>query len=231
MAENREKPAMTGARDGILATLRRSLGREGPLEGPAVQTLKERMAAPPILVQPALAEETTAHFITRLQAAGGTLVRVPTLAELAGEILGYLDRHRLPHQLRCSGDPVVAGIRWPATLHLEEGPTRSQGNTSLTGVFAAVAETGSLVLLSGPRHPTTLNFLADDHVAVVLRSQILTHLEAVFAALRRCQTGLPRTVNIITGPSRTGDVEQTLQIGAHGPKRLHVILVDQGGPR
>jgi L-lactate dehydrogenase complex protein LldG len=96
---------------------------------------------------------------------------------------------------------------------------------TVTSAYAGVAETGSLVLLSSAQSPTTLNFLPDDHVIVVRESQIVKHIEDVWARMRSDKRAMPRTVNFITGPSKTADVEQTIQEGAHGPRRLHVILV------
>jgi len=92
---------------------------------------------------------------------------------------------------------------------------------------AAVAETGTLVLTSGPDNPTTLNFLPDVHIVVVDAADIASDFETVMARLReRYGTGtMPRTVNMITGPSRSADIEQTLLLGAHGPRKLHVIVV------
>jgi L-lactate dehydrogenase complex protein LldG len=89
-----------------------------------------------------------------------------------------------------------------------------------------VAETGTLVLTSGPESPTTLNFLPDTHIAVVNRSQITGRYEDVWDKIRD-NGALPRTVNMISGPSRTGDIEQTIQLGAHGPRRLHILILDE----
>jgi L-lactate utilization protein LutC len=96
---------------------------------------------------------------------------------------------------------------------------------TVTGAYAAVAETGSVVLLSSAESPTTLNFLPDDHLVVVRESQIVAHIEDVWTRMRKDKRAMPRTVNFISGPSKTADVEQTIQEGAHGPRRLHVILV------
>jgi len=60
---------------------------------------------------------------------------------------------------------------------------------------------------------------------VLMRCGLVKHIEDVWARLRECCSDWPRTVNIITGPSRTADIEQTIQLGAHGPRRLHVLLV------
>ena len=99
-------------------------------------------------------------------------------------------------------------------------------HVTVTRAFAGVAETGSLVLLSSPQSPTSLNFLPDVHVVVLARERIVRHLEDAWALLRSEVPAMPRTVNFITGPSRTADIEQTIQLGAHGPRGLHVILVE-----
>jgi len=97
---------------------------------------------------------------------------------------------------------------------------------SLTPCLAAVAETGTLMLVSGTETPTTLNFLPDTHVAVVRAGQVVASYEDGWDLLRS-RGGMPRTVNFITGPSRTGDIEQRIQLGAHGPRRLHIVLVGE----
>jgi L-lactate dehydrogenase complex protein LldG len=95
----------------------------------------------------------------------------------------------------------------------------------VTAAFAAIAETGTLMALSGPDSPTTLNFLPDNHVVILRASQVMGAYEDGWDKLRR--TGaLPRVVNFITGPSRTGDIEQKILLGAHGPRRLHIILIE-----
>ena len=102
-------------------------------------------------------------------------------------------------------------------------------SVSLTPCLAAVAETGTLMLISGAQTPTTLNFLPDTHIVVVHAGQIVASYEDGWDLLR-ARGGLPRTVNFVTGPSRTGDIEQRIQLGAHGPRRLHVVLVDDREP-
>jgi L-lactate dehydrogenase complex protein LldG len=99
---------------------------------------------------------------------------------------------------------------------------------SVTGAFAAIAETGTLMLLSGPSGPTTLNFLPDNHIVVLRASQLVGAYEEAWGRLRELYGPgkLPRTVNLITGPSRTADIEQTIQLGAHGPRRLHILVVE-----
>ena len=97
--------------------------------------------------------------------------------------------------------------------------------TSVTPCFAAVAESGGIVTLSGPDTPSTLNFVPDNHIVIVHASQVVRHFEDVWARVARQGLAMPRTLNIISGPSRTADIEQTIQLGAHGPRRLHILLV------
>ena len=99
---------------------------------------------------------------------------------------------------------------------------------SVTSAFAGVAETGSLALISGPDSPTSLNYLPDNHIVVLQVGQIVGSYEEVWQRLReKMSEDWPRAVNWITGPSRTADIEQELLLGAHGPRRLHVVLVDE----
>ena len=97
----------------------------------------------------------------------------------------------------------------------------------MTGAFAGIAETGSVMLLSGPGSPTTLNFLPEDHIVVLRESRIVPHLEDAWAMLRAERESMPRTVNLICGPSKTGDIELVILEGAHGPRRLRVVVVQE----
>jgi L-lactate dehydrogenase complex protein LldG len=97
----------------------------------------------------------------------------------------------------------------------------------LSRALAGVAETGTLIMTSGPDNPTTLNFLPENHIVLLLADDVAGNYEDVWDKLReKYGSNLPRTVNMITGPSRTGDIEQTIELGAHGPRRLHILLVD-----
>ena len=91
-----------------------------------------------------------------------------------------------------------------------------------------MAETGTLILVSGAENPTTLNFLPDNHIVVVNAKDIAGDYETVWQNLRRAygKGQMPRTVNMVTGPSRSGDIEQTILLGAHGPRSLHIIVVN-----
>jgi L-lactate dehydrogenase complex protein LldG len=136
----------------------------------------------------------------------------------------------LPLSVRRGDDARLAALPWERerTLEVTVGPSDGRQLASVSHAFGAVAETGTLVLASGPDNPTTLNFLPDNHIVVVDAKDIASDFESVFAKLRARygERQLPRVVNMITGPSRSADIEQTLILGAHGPRRLHVIICD-----
>ena len=131
-------------------------------------------------------------------------------------------------------DPALDDLGWESRplLQIRRGRAEATDAVSVTPCLAAVAETGTLMLVSGPETPTTLNFLPDTHIVVVRADQIVASYEDGWDRVRaRSENGgaWPRTVNFITGPSRTGDIEQRIQLGAHGPRRLHVVLVGGDG--
>ena len=94
------------------------------------------------------------------------------------------------------------------------------------------------MLHSSSTTPTTLHFVPDHHIVVMRESQITGSLEDAFARLREklgtaetsAAENWPRTVNFVTGPSRTADIEGVPVLGAHGPRRLHIVLIADGTP-
>ena len=130
-------------------------------------------------------------------------------------------------RLRVDIVPHALDDRGPqSSAVLEEGAV-GDDKVGLTGSYCAVAETGTLVLLSGQNHHATTSLLPETHIAVVRRDRILKTMEEAWRLMRSEVGLLPRQVAFISGPSRTADIEMTLVYGAHGPFRVHVIVVDQ----
>ncbi len=178
-------------------------------------------------------------FIREAERVSATVARVSSLVGVPREVARFLAKNNLPMTLKIASEISEETIPWTeqTLLKVEEGRADGTEHTSVSRAFAGVAETGTLVVLSGPGNPTTLNFLPPSHVCVVLASEITGDYEDVWARLRAEKNDegkgdggsggfLPRTVNWITGPSRTADIEQTLLLGAHGPQRLHIVIVD-----
>ncbi len=212
---------MSDARAAILGRLSGALGRAADPQA-VVQRVDARARGP----QPQWPEPVRARFLARLEKVAGTWAAVGSRERVAEAVADYLAAQALPRRLCAAPHPLLAGIEWPAGLQVESRRAGGDDRVGLAVAFCAIAETGSLVLLSGPESPTTLNFLPDDFLCVLDARRIVPRLEDAWALLREECGGLPRATNIVTGPSRTADVEQTIQLGAHGPRRLHVLLTE-----
>lgn len=214
------------ARERILGDVRRALNRTAPVPDSVAKGLEARLKRPTSNTRPAIDEDLLAGFAAKCAAVKTVVTAVTTPAEVSQAVTAHLAEHDLGDAVVMAPDPELADIPWSNALTIDRRVAAATDRVSVTGALAGVAETGSVVLLSGPESPTTLNFLPDDHIVVLRASRIVAHTEDVWALLRGSRRKLPRTVNFITGPSKTGDVEQTIQEGAHGPRRLRVIVLD-----
>ena len=214
---------MSTARERILEAVRRSLGRTGPLHESVRAGLDRRLAAPTPNLKPALTEDPLTLFVRKANAVHTRTSMVPTLAGVSEAVVRHIEDNGLGDAIIVA--PELEGIQWSNRLAVERRAARGSDRIGVTGAFAGIAETGSVMLLSGPESPTTLNFLPEDHIVVLRESRIVPHPEDAWALLREERGSMPRTVNLICGPSKTGDVELVITEGAHGPRRLHVVVV------
>ena len=208
--------AATGSREKVLGQIRLSLGRAAGSVAPIT-------ALPGSGPRPAFGGALVERFIAKMQEKSATVERLADLAKVGAAVARYITAVPSLPAVRVSH--ALAGIAWPAALTVQHGAAVREDPTSVTPCFAAVAESGGIVTLSGPDTPSTLNFVPDTHIVVVHANQVVAHFEDVWALWRASGLPMPRTVNIISGPSRTADIEQTIQLGAHGPRRLHILLV------
>lgn len=152
-----------------------------------------------------------------------TVIGPLATAAAPAAIADYLARERLPSQAVCW--PALAMLDWPAAkLRVEDRPATATDLVGITGTFCAIAETGTLMLLSGPQTPASVSLLPETHVAIVPVASIVATMEEGWARLRAQYGQLPRAVNFVSGPSRTADIEQTVTLGAHGPYRVLIVL-------
>lgn len=214
---------MNTERERILARIRSALGR-GPLQSAERQAVEQRLHSRAPHPLPHWSGSNRDRFSQRLRAAAATLSEIDAIDALTGEVGRYLDEHGLPAALRLADEEELTTLPW-GPVRTATGPSNGTDRVCLSLAFAGIAETGTLALLSSPRTPTTLNFLSEHHLVVLHEQRILRHPEELWSELRSRPAGLPRAVNLVTGPSRTADIEQTIQIGAHGPRHLHVILI------
>ncbi len=165
------------------------------------------------------------------EAVQASVVTVPSRDAVPEAVADYLRGRNLPPALKAGADARLAALPFAdktPNLDVQHGPSDGQDPVGLSYAFAGVAETGTLILHSGPDNPTTLNFLPDTHLVVVDADAIAGDYETVWSRLRETfgKGVMPRTVNMVTGPSRSGDIEQTMLLGAHGPRDLHIIVVE-----
>ncbi|WP_457091210.1 LutC/YkgG family protein [Microvirga sp. P5_D2] len=219
------------ARDDIFANIRRSLGVKGQ-ETIRRQIVQDRLERAPKGVIPkrgqVQGDERIALFKMQAEASLATVTEVASAAEVPQSIALFLRNHNLPATLRMGDDPRLVAMPWAdTTLEMSHGPSEGQDLNAVSHAFGGVAETGTLAMVSGAENPSTLNFLPDNHIIVVSAKDIAGDYESVWNRVRFAfgKGSMPRTVNFITGPSRSGDIEQTLLLGAHGPRRLHVVVV------
>ena len=225
------------ARDGILGRIRASNHRAGPVPAEQATRNAERIAAHRPNLIPARAEGDAATLTTRFVAfaeeVAATVNRVADADDVPAAVATFLASHNLPTELVASPDPALDAYPWAQQplLTLQRRAGRPEDVVSITGAVLGIAETGSLMVRSGAKSPQTLHFMPPNHIAVLRAKDIVGSYETAWNKLRERmaadgETFPPRTVTLITGPSRTSDIEKTSYVGMHGPHRLHIILVD-----
>jgi len=173
---------------------------------------------------PEVAGDLVARFRAKAEAASSTTDRVASEQQVPAAVARYLEAHKLPKS-GCVW-PALAHLEWQgAGLALEARAAKGEDLVGVTGAYCALAETGTLMMCSGADTPASASLVPETHVAVVPVARIVPHMEDGWDLLRVAQGSLPRAVNFISGPSRTADIEQTIVLGAHGPYRVHIVLV------
>lgn len=220
---------MSGGRADIMARIRASLGR-GALAQADREACDRRLADPPTHPAPAWvegdAQELRAGFIDRITEQEATADTVADWADVPAAVARYLAGHNAPARARIAPAEALRALDWGG-LEVAYGPAAETDAVGIGLGLAGVAETGTLVVASGPDSPATLNFVPETHIVLLPADRIVGPFEAVWRRLREMAPTPPRTINLISGPSRTADIEQTMILGAHGPKRLHVIVIDR----
>ena len=217
------------ARVNILGRIRKAQGR-GPGAGSKAQleAVQTYLRAHPRGPLPDMSGDPVARFRARAESMQSTTEEVAAETGVPAAVARYLMAHKLP----------VAGCVWPALAHLDwrgaglaleaRPPRRDSGGDDLvgvTGAFAGIAETGTLMVVSGPDTPASTSLLPETHVAVLHAGRIVPRMEEAWDLARQVYGQFPRAINFISGPSRTGDIEQQLVLGAHGPYRVHIVIV------
>jgi L-lactate dehydrogenase complex protein LldG len=211
------------SRENILA---RSRARQGktPVPTPAErEAVRAHIRAHAGSARPRMEWEPVARFRERALGLASTVDEVAALDQVPAAVARYLEANALPSSAVCWAE--LAGLDWAAAgIDVAVREARDTDPVGITGAFCAIAETGTLMTLSGRDTPAAVSLLPETHVAVVRTSRIVRGMEEAWQLMRDELGAPPRAVNFISGPSRTADIEQTVTVGAHGPYRVHIVL-------
>ncbi len=189
---------------------------------------------PPLLHPQFDISALTEIFLSKLSASSSTYQSVDCLSLVPQLVLQYAEKYNTNKTLVTNLDPFLNSDEppwdWPNALSLSTPPATGNEAIGLSYASTAIAETGSLVLSASKQNPTTVNFLTDHHIIILNEQDIVPNIESMWKRLSLSAGNMPRAINIITGPSRTADIEQTIQLGAHGPRSLHLLLLTQPSP-
>src|SRR5215831_15076334 len=222
---------MTAEREADLGRVRAALGKHGR-DARAVADAQAVIEAHAHGPRQQMTPDVLARFLRRATDMESTIERIGGRGEIPAAVARYVDALELPPAL--AQQKSHRGVCWPefgdldwaaAGLTVEARPTTGDDRLGITGAFCAIAETGTLVILSGAGTPSATTLLPDTHIAVLHANRVVPGMEEAFALIRRELGRLPRAMNMISGPSRTGDIEQTIVLGAHGPYRVHILVL------
>lgn len=212
------------ARDNILGRIRKARGMPAAITAAEQARVEAHLRAHPVATRVPPADDPIGRFREQCIRMSSTVDDVPTLAEVPAAVARYLRDKGLP--MTAVAWPEIARLDWSAAgVRVEDRAPVGADLVGITGVHLGIAETGTLMVLSSPTTHAATSLLPETHIAVVPVGRIVPAMEEAWVRTRAEIGDLPRAVNFISGPSRTADIEGQLQIGAHGPFRVHVVIV------
>ncbi len=213
------------SRENILARIRAQSGRVGVTTEQELADARKVIAARTRGPLPTFAQhEPIGHFIEECDRLKTTLAEVHGVNDVPAAVAHFLQSENL--NMAVVGWPEFAALDWAkASITFANRPANADDLTGITGCFCAIGETGTLLLLGARDTPKVTALLPETHIAIVKKSRIVPTMEDAFQLMRDERGEPPRATFFVSGPSRTADIEQTIVIGAHGPYRVHVILV------
>ncbi|MBV8665547.1 MAG: lactate utilization protein C [Burkholderiaceae bacterium] len=215
----------TAAKRAIYARIRKAQGRSDQVTDDEKRAVQEYLRRHPQGPRPQVGPDLKMHFRQQAERMADTVDEVPGMENVPVAVTGYLDSIGVAR--RAIAWNTLRELPWPAAgMGVEFRPPVDADRVGITGCFCALAETGTLMLLSGPDTFPSASLLPETHIAIVPASRIVAGMEDAFALAREERGELTRATNFISGPSRTADIEQTIVLGAHGPYRVHVIIVN-----
>ncbi len=200
---------MSDSRETILQTLRAARGPE---------------AAPPAYIFPAAQGDLVSHFIEKAKQSDADVAVIGARDDTPAAVAAFLAAIKAPPRLHIPRDSLLRALPWqraPGLTVVTDPP--GPNDAVLAEASCGIAETGTVVFASGAQQPASWHFLPGREIVLLPRPRILARMEDALALFSR---NIPATLNLVTGPSRTGDIEQTIERGAHGPRAVHILIYD-----
>ena len=165
-----------------------------------------------------------ARFMRMAKANAATTARVSGMEEVPRAAAEWLRGRGAAPRMVCAGD--LAELDWGGAGIAAECRGAVDGDEAgATRIVAAAADTGAMLQASDSGHSLTLSLLPPLHLAALRAEDILADMDSVWARMFELHPDIPpRAACLISGPSRTADIEQTLVLGAHGPLAVHVVI-------
>ena len=192
-----------------------------------LKALKSDAEAAPALIQPEFVQQadSLSQLLKRKLEAVQSSVDVVSSGDQAGQsIVDFLSAHGCAMDVGILPGMDVELLSLDQRVQFYLCEDFAKCHTVITRAPFGIAETGTVVLPSSIQTPTLANFLPDNCIVLLNESDIVPYLEDALLAVQKSDAGMPRALNLISGPSKTADIEQTLVYGAHGPIQLHVII-------
>jgi len=208
----------------MLARIRGRQGKPPNAEAAELACVRDHLAAHALSPAPRNDWDVLERFRDRAISLASTVDDALTIEDVPARVAAYLAERSLSTRAVCWRE--FASLDWGGNgIDMESRGATGDDLVGITGACCAIAETGTLVVLSGVDSPPSVSLLPETHVAIVRRSSVVRSMEDAWTRIRAIGGDLPRAVTFISGPSRTADIEQTVTLGAHGPYRVHVVLI------
>ncbi|MCB2012747.1 MAG: LUD domain-containing protein [Geminicoccaceae bacterium] len=221
------------SRETILRRIREQIGRSPDEDARARERVHAHLASLEPNIVPARGQGDDEHrqrvFTERAQSVQAEVQRVRSWGDIPPAVSAWLRLHNLPQKLVMAPDARLGEAGWNSQplLRVRSGAAEDEDVNGLTIAESGVAETGTLCLASAPERPTLLAWLPENSIIALPSSRIVPAYEDALRLYSEEHESPPRSINFITGPSRTGDIGQKLELGAHGPRRLLILIIDE----
>ena len=189
------------ARAAILSAVRHSLNRQGPMHEAVTEPLQQRLNNPPTGIQPAFEEDLVERFQQKVAVSGATSERFESMAEVNAGVRAYLQGEGLPARLALSVEPVIQDLDWQGFELAQVSTLKKDHGISVTSAEIAIAESGTIMVLSGPHQHSHLFLLAETHIVILRQDQFVKHIEAVSDRIRCSRFRAPQgSVRVASTP-------------------------------